>query len=315
MRVIYLAYGAAEYRRQGLFSALSLRHHDRTGRGAVTIYTDDPAPFEQAGFATVPVDRAMVAAGRGRFDFVHRLKLHVLRDAIGRLPDAEGWLLVDADTQWRAAPDALADALRAGRAVMHQSEGRVGPRSHAPVDRAVRRLLPGRGGFEMFNSGIIGLPAAGAAEAVAAALELTDRLLLHCLTRTWLEQAAVSLVLADRYPMELAGERVLHYWALNREVGVVLGPFFARHASEPIEALAAAVAAFDPVAAAQPLRDGTFRNRGSLAARRDKLRRSWQKRRTDLRVLLARLSLLFGRASPSPPAAGASPAPAPRPPA
>lgn len=296
MRVVYLAYGAEEYLRQGLFSALSLRHHDRQRRCAITIYTDQPARFAQAGFETVPVDRAAIVAGRGRFEFVHRFKLCVLRDAIGRLPDPEGWLMVDADTQWRAPADDLADALRAGRAVMHEREARVGPRSHPPIHRAVRRLLPGKAEFQMLNSGVIGVPVAGAAEALDAIIALTDRLLLHCLTRTWLEQAAVSLVLPERYAMTFAGERLLHYWSLNREVGVALGDFFARHRQTPLPELTAAIAAFDPVAAAQPLRDHTFHTRGRLAARWEKLRRSWQKRRTDLRVLGARLAMLLGRA-------------------
>lgn len=294
MRIVYQAYGAGEYRRQALFSALSLRHQDRHGRAAVVVYTDDVAAFTQAGFETVVLDRAMIAAGRGRFDFVHRLKLHVLRDAIGRSPDAEGWMVLDADTQWRTPPDDLADALRAGRAVMHVREEPVGPRSHASIHRAVLRLLPERAGFLMLNAGVVGVPAAGGAEAIDAAIALTDKLLLHCLARNWLEQAAVSLVLQERYEVAFAGERVLHYWPLNREVGIVLERFFAQHAGTPPAALTAAAAAFDPVAAAQPLRDASYSERNAWQARWAKLRRSWQRRRTDLKVIGARLGALIG---------------------
>lgn len=233
------------------------------------------------------INNTFIARGRGRFDFVHRLKLAVLRDAIDRFPDAEGWVVMDADTQWRAAPDRMADALRAGRALMHKAEAPIGPAYHRNIHRALRRVAPEDANAMMQNAGVIGVPVAGGREAIDAAIALTDQLLLHCFRRNWLEQAAVSIVVDRRFTLEYAEDEIWHYWDLNREIGPVLARFFARGLQG--DALAKAAAEFDPAPETRALQAELRARPVTLADRIAQLRRSWNKRRIDLRVIAARL--------------------------
>jgi hypothetical protein len=288
MRVIYQAYGSLDFRQQALFSALSLLHHDRAHRAHIVVYTDTPEFFAPHGIDTALLDRAFIARGRGRFDFVHRLKLAVLRDAIDRFPDAEGWVVMDADTQWRAAPDRLADALRAGRALMHKAEAPIGPEYHRNIHRALLRVAPQDANAMMQNAGVIGVPVAGGRDALDAAIALTDRLLLHCFRRNWLEQAAVSIVVDRRFQLAYAEAEIWHYWDLNREIGPALTRFFARGGSGAT--LAKAAAEFDPAPETRALQEDLRRRPVTLRDRIDRLKRSWNKRMIDLRVIVARVS-------------------------
>lgn len=81
--ILYQAYGAVEYLNQALYSILTLRHYcpDLDQKYRVIVYTDNPAFSERRGIEPRQVSVEQVQQWRGRYNFEHRFKIEMIRDA------------------------------------------------------------------------------------------------------------------------------------------------------------------------------------------------------------------------------------------
>lgn len=285
LHIIYQGYGGAAFRDQACFSALTCRHFLRgVARDIrIVIYTDRPEEFPAGEWRFETLDAKRVAAWRGRYGFVHRLKIELIRDAAQRF--GTSLLYLDGDTYWTASPGRCAEHIEAGDCVMHLSEGRLSPRNAPYLHQfLLQEQAAGRGTIvpdvEVWNAGVIGLPAQhlGLLDEVLA---LTDNLFRRCYQREWLEQLAFSHVLQQHARVVGAQNEIAHYWNRNSETPPALRQFFESNAGIGLDELAARAAAFD-LRAHTPPPDRSPRGRYAHAMR--KLRRSWRKRLVHWRV-------------------------------
>ena len=260
------AYGGERHIRQARFAALTFQHWALRAAEPprVLIYTDRPALFAALGdnVRVMPVDDARLRAWRGAIDFVHRVKLEVLLDAlaggVGRL------LYVDGDTYFRVDPATLFARIAPGRALMRVSEGpfsnrRTGiQRKMHDFVRANAFTLPDGEEVrlpettEMWDAGVIGIHASDA-PLLRRALALTDTMFPR-FPKHVIEQVAVSHVLQTRTALEPVGDDVFHYWKHAHELEPVIAAFFAGHADTPLQALADAAYALRPTGTGLPRR-------------------------------------------------------------
>lgn len=254
VRVVYLAHGSQAFRHQALFSALTLAHqlHGRETPAPceVVVYCDDPTLFAVHGFATRSLTREQVKAWSGRFGFVHRAKMEMLRHEARQA--SSPIFFVDGDTAWTAPPDEICAALHCDEPFMHEHEGQLSAQFHA-VNHARLRDHPitwkGEAvpcDLQMWNSGCIGLAPHQFGD-LDEALELCDVLFSGLYQRYWVEQMAYSLVLGKHPNLREAKPFINHYWNCNAGSAVVLERFFAEHGHLGTRELAALAAAF-PIA-------------------------------------------------------------------
>ncbi|OWY38579.1 hypothetical protein CEK28_10765 [Xenophilus sp. AP218F] len=297
--IVYLSHGGKKYHDQTRFSVLTLLHHLRAADRddiRVAVYTDDPsaAPVDPL-VRIIPLTAAELRAYRGRFDYVHRIKLMVMRRACDELDSA--MMYVDCDTRWLRVPDEAFDALLSGGSCcMHVREGELGPGFFPEYQVAATRYrepLARMGAtvakeLAMWNSGVIGTPA-GAQAFYDASLAINDFLLPRMQPRNWTEQFALSLAACSRYRMLALGDALHHYWNYSYEAPLYLNEVFAGMAADWSVARQAEYCANFAWSESR-LRELQAAPEHKRQRRRNKWRASINKRKIDLRVWLARLS-------------------------
>lgn len=304
LHIVYLSHGSRKYHDQTRFSVLTLLHlllQQQRQDVRIVVYTDDAAEVPAHPLIrAIVLQRHELAAFRGPFDYVHRIKLNVLRRASQELDGA--LLYVDCDTRWLHLPDALFARLRgeggsAPVCCMHVPEGAFSEQFFADYYRFVQHKQPqlqalgiaDTSRLLMWNAGAIGLPA-GSTAFFDDVIRTSDYLFTRVVPRNWVEQFALSLVACSRYEMVALDAALHHYWNYSYEAPLYLAAFFdAQPAGQPVEALAAACASHDW--REDELKRLQAAPEHKRQRRRNKLRNSLQKRRIDLKIAIARLGL------------------------
>lgn len=241
------AYGGPRHLRQARFCLLTFQHWALRAAEPprVLVYTTRPEEFAGTGdnVETVPVSEEQLARWRGAIDFVHRIKLEVLLDALARRPGR--LLYVDGDTWFPVDPAALFARIAPGRTLMRVSEGPFSNRSNG-IQRKMHRFvtrhafaLPGGetvripGETEMWDAGVIGIHSDDR-PLVARALALTDAM-YPLYPKHVIEQSAVSYVLQTSTALGATGDDVEHYWRSAKELEPRIAEFLEAHRALPAQ--------------------------------------------------------------------------------
>ena len=298
--IVYVVHGPLKYydqARLSILTALNLMLEAQRDDLRICVYAEQPERLPVHPLIQMhALDSAQLAAWRGPLDYVHRIKLEVLRLAARQL-DAP-FLYVDSDTRWRALPDAAFAALAApaGDAmVMHVDEGPLSAsffpsylkflQRHQGQLLETWRVPPGP--WHMWNAGAIGLAPQHAAAFLDDALRLCDWLLPRLRPRNYIEQIVLSLLGAQRLRMHALGDALHHYWPHSLQAPHYLREVFAAlpaGLSVPQEAEHLGRLHWDEQRLNALRQDPALRRQQLLS----KYRASWYKRRIDLRALLLR---------------------------
>ena len=281
--LVYLAYGPPRFLDEAIYSLASYVAVSGPRAAAVTVYTDNPGYLR----ARLPADVCYeelgadrVEAWRGPTDFVHRVKVEMLRDFCARHRGT--FVYVDTDTVFLKPLDDVFTALeRGGTAFMHENEGRLSSRKN-PVFRKLlaffrRNTFTYRGApllvppeSEMWNAGLIGLHA-DQRRLLDDVLDLTDQ--FHArYPKHVMEQFAFSYVLSRELDLSAADDRVYHYWNF-KEFGGVLSAFLAKHRT--FEEVVANRARIDPAVLIRPKLEFERLSPPVRFIRKHLLRRTW----------------------------------------
>lgn len=266
MTLVYQAYGREDIIRQSLFSVLTFLRWKLPHR--VLVYTDQTAALVDffAGFPQVEIvgiSPDQIKRWRGAIDFVHRVKIEVLLDAVERSKDSI--LYLDGDTVFLKNPEEMIGLVGPGQSVMHIMESRL-DQARDPLTKKMAKFCRSetfalqRGTVaiplmtEMWNAGVIGLHVSRA-KLLEKILELTDvayaRYQKHVI-----EQLAVSYFLQSTGKVMAASPWVLHYWQ-TKEIWQARIDTFLRSFTSARQALAA-MAEFDFSIPAPPPKKSFF---------------------------------------------------------
>ena len=236
-KIIYLSFGGTKFYDQTRFSILTLLDlllKQNRNDIRILVFTDCPKETPVHDFVeSFEITPSEIGLFRGPLDFVHRVKLEVLRRAeatIG-LP----FIYVDCDTRWIKIPNEPLDLLANGEQVffMHKDEGSISDNYFPDFFRllhdkksqllawGVRSVPP----WNMWNAGTVGIPAK-ATGLIDQMLTINDALLPYAKSRTFVEQLSVSLVATTRFDVKPFDDCLIHYWGYSHELPVVLRRFF-----------------------------------------------------------------------------------------
>jgi hypothetical protein len=318
--ILYLSHGGQKYHDQTRFSVLTLLaqliEHDRNDF-RIAVYTDQPGQLPAHDLIqALPVSPESLAAWRGPLDYVHRIKLCLLRRALCEL--GAPLIYVDSDTRWLQIPDAPFAALSGDASpkpasprpallspcYLYKVEGAISATCFPQYFHLLRKCRRGRAAWRvphgppwtMWNSGTVGIPVRSAGF-IDDVLRVTDALLPHVAYRNCVEQLALSLVASGRFEIRPFDAYLEHWWSYGSELPAYLRQRFfdALPPGLPVREQAARAGRFSIVES--DLRAIQRRPANRVVRWCAKVRTSFYKRRIDLLAFaLRRRTAASGRA-------------------
>jgi len=248
--VMYQAYGNPRIYDQALFSILTLfgslagqRHDVR-----VVVSTDTPNVFEAYDITIEVLTEEIIRQWRGKYDFVHRLKIKAVEHCLGNY-DGDVFY-ADTDTYFRTSPVELFRSLSRKTSIMFRREGIIGRDSHPSLHKFLRKNGPALGisdvsGIAMWNAGVIGIHGGNAA-LVQNVLALNDAMYDRVYRHT-VEQFAFSYVLQKETGLIDAEASITHYYENRHLVEDVIVEFLRENRGANVQSCASAALSLDPV--------------------------------------------------------------------
>lgn len=239
--IVFQAYGNEGILQECAFVLLTLsRQHtaEELKDTEVWIYTDQPEFFKAFGDCTLDlhfrqVDHTLLQQWRGAIDFVHRVKIEMLRDFT---KDREGQILyLDTDVCFFSPVTELFRNIAEGKIYMHIMEGPVHETENVifqKLSRFIKKNNPLKVGGEevniapettMWNAGVLGFHTRYK-PLLEDILLFTDEVYVQ-FHKHVVEQFAFSYYFQNAAPMLTAHTRIYHYWNL-KEIRFILASFF-----------------------------------------------------------------------------------------
>lgn len=234
--IVFLCYGYERVFHECAYALLSLdsRHSSTLRKTEIWIYTDNPGWFK--AFKDCPlqlnyreVNAETIKKWRGAIDFVHRVKIEVLKDFTnGRTGNV---LYADTDVVFTRNIVSLQTHIAQGRLCMHIMEGVVSGKGN-PIFRKLNDHIVSAGlklngkpmqDMAMWNAGVLGFNTQHV-HLLDEVLAFTDRV-YPAFPKHVVEQFAFSAYFQDASEIKAASPYIFHYWNL-KEAGLVLASFF-----------------------------------------------------------------------------------------
>jgi len=236
--IIFQCYGHEGIFHECAFALLTLSQLYATSEFKnihVVIYTDNPEWFGRFKDCGVPllfrkIDDELIKKWRGEIDFVHRVKIEVLRDFTQR--KGGNILYLDTDIVFLKRIDMMLEDIHTGDLYMHVMEGIVSEEANPILKKLAFYLreqktiqLPGKPLYDsaMWNAGVLGFSAQHYA-LLDNVLFFTD-MVYPQFPKHVVEQFAFSLYFQRSAKVRAASPYILHYWNV-KEMRIILASFF-----------------------------------------------------------------------------------------
>ncbi len=240
--LLYLAYGAASYHQEAVFSIASALARLRETPGEmldIAVFADDPAPYRDLPVRVLPLDDAMLKSWRGPHGYAFRAKRVALRAV---LAERERAVLIDTDTFFRRSPRALFERIQTGTLLCNRIGPCYGDDRGALLYRALAARLQERGlacdDLPLLNSGVIGLNA-GDVAVLDQAIALMDELFPFAGGAYTLEEFVLAVARGDKQ-LRLAEcpDLIHHYWSRKRIFRAKILAWLEKHHHAPVSSAA-----------------------------------------------------------------------------
>ena len=236
--IVFQCYGNESIFHECTYALLSLSRLYAPGElknTEIWIYTDNPGWFSSFKDCTLPlhyrqVDDKIIRAWKGEINFVHRIKIEVLKDFI---KDRTGNILyLDCDIVITHPIDQLFKNINSGQLYMHVREGLISDRSNkvlAKLHHHYKNKSPLKikekpvHEFAMWNAGVLGFNTKYS-YILDEVLTFTDSEYAK-FPKHVIEQFAFSIYFQQAGLVKAAAPYIFHYWNL-KEARTVLSSFF-----------------------------------------------------------------------------------------
>ena len=237
--ILYFVFGTATHNHlQANFAILSWLAQEGTAFDRIVVLTDAPEFYRFVDDERVVIkttDRAQLDEWEGPHQFFWRVKIKAIEAVAAEYPGSHVFYQ-DADTFCFNDPGRLRKQLDAGRCLMHAREGRL---SELPTrtEKKMWKQCRGQtfGGItitaehNMWNAGVVAIPADKVAAVVPAALAICDAMCAAGVTRRLVEQFALSVACGLKEPVLPANGTIGHYWGNKEGWNPLINGFFLRH--------------------------------------------------------------------------------------
>jgi hypothetical protein len=235
--IIFLCYGNERIFHECTYALLSLSRLYAEAWPKDTeiwIYTDNPGWFRSFKDCPLPlnykeVNAATIKKWKGDINFVHRVKIEVLKDFTSE--KSGNILYSDTDVVFTHYIDDILNGIGSGRLYMHIMEGRVSAGGN-PVFRKLNDYLAASdlklnakamNEMDMWNAGVLGFNTKYN-RLLDEILAFTDKQYPK-FRKHIVEQFAFSAYFQDKENIKRAAPYIFHYWNM-KEAGQVLASFF-----------------------------------------------------------------------------------------
>ncbi len=238
--VVYQAYGREDILQQNLFSIISLfkKHDGLQGIHKILIYTDKPEFFqkflgEQPLIQYEHMDSERLQLWRGAIQFVHRVKIEMLRHAAQLFPN-QNLFYMDGDTYFTQDPAHLFARIGYEHSYMHEAENVI-EKGRDPLSKKIAKFLK-KADFTiknrvikipvsttMWNAGVLGFSPAFFKD-LDSVLAFTDQSYSKYQKHV-MEQLAFSFFLAQKTDISNAQKEIHHYWRQKEDYSRVILDF------------------------------------------------------------------------------------------
>jgi len=236
--IVFQCYGNEAIFHECTFALLTLAQlykPEQLKNVEIWIYTDNPDWFLSFRDCSLPIgikkiNEEVIKQWKGEIDFVHRVKIEVLRDLT--LTKAGNILYLDTDVVFLRPVDTMLAAIEKGNIYMHVMEGIVSDEGNPIMKklcfylREQKRIqLTGKPLYEaaMWNAGVLGFNTQYHA-LLDDILFFTD--MVHPeFPKHVVEQFAFSLYFQRTTTIHAAAPYILHYWNV-KELRILLASFF-----------------------------------------------------------------------------------------
>jgi hypothetical protein len=227
--ILFQAYGLQDIYDETLFSLLSLYQiKPENIQTKICIYTDNEEYFKKA-LQDIPNHQVQIVqyplsqfqAWKGDINFVHRVKLEVIKDFFKQTGDSLFYL--DSDTVFLKPIQHILNNIAENeqKAYMHICEGKISDKGNPIMKKMNNFLLNNK--FEvqakkiiinpssyMWNAGVIGINISQK-HLIDQMLELTDYM-FKIYSKHVIEQFVVSYYLQNNFHLYPTDELIYHYW-------------------------------------------------------------------------------------------------------
>ncbi len=250
--LVFQAYGAETVMNECVFALLSFcRHHQPKDweKWEVWIYTDNPQFFKQFSDCPLPVfyreiNQETIRLWHGEIDFVHRVKIEVLRDFTSN--HSGNILYLDTDVCFTQPINDIFNNIGKGDLYMHILEGKIHESKNLVLQKLSKFLKTNRSftvngntisipeETAMWNAGVLGFHSFQT-PLLEDALHFTDEV-FPLFPKHLVEQFAFSFFFQKNNNLKALNIHIIHYWNL-KEIRPVLAAFFKYFKNEKWETL------------------------------------------------------------------------------
>lgn len=232
MKLVFQAYGQLNIIHQNIFSIFSLLNklNGQFEELKIIVYTDNANAFEKY-FSGIPqisyrkIDAAQIKKWRGAIDFVHRVKVEILKEVSEQYHDDVFY--VDGDTLFLDSPIKLFKLVDNKNSLMHICENVIST-GKDPLSKKIKKYLKKYQPdisihTSMWNAGVLGI-SKSINNCHQQVLDLTDKMYSQY-PKHVMEQLAFSYVLQNQTQIHPADKVILHYWNQKDEYQILINTF------------------------------------------------------------------------------------------
>lgn len=257
MIILFFAHGGKEFLNEVVFAVLSYYQHHKSNKNKIVVYTDNIEYFKTIlpeEIIYISVSSEQVKQWKGAINFVHRIKIEVLKDAFSRFPEQD-ILYLDSDVYFKENISFLQKKIENNIPIMSLKEGKIFRSKLRHFKKLALYLRTHKNTIAlnppvvinteqcMYNAGIIGLRYSDN-DIVKKALSITD--FLHPFVNTHVtEQFAFSVLLCEKGIIYEAEQNIHHYWYF-KEFREIISSFLETNQGKSFEELVSLSAMLNP---------------------------------------------------------------------
>jgi len=222
MNILYLVFGnrISDHIQAHLSIRSFLRHVD--DKDSIFVITNKPKFYERfKGVTPIGVTDKTLREWEGSKHFFWRVKIKAIEYIAKKYPD-QHLLYLDSDTVLTSGLSEIKNLLDKGKGLMHKDEGHPGKMKTKSLRMWKQVCGNTYGGVtigekhNMWNAGVVAIPAPKLQEVISLALTLCDGIVEENVERVVIEQWSLSIALYETTSLVPAEQWIAHYWG-NKE--------------------------------------------------------------------------------------------------
>jgi len=237
-RIVYQSYGNNDVFKQTLFSIFTLQYYLSETRinfpYSIIVYTDKPEIFSKYNLETSLLSQNLIQEWKGKYNFLHRVKIIIIEDAARRYNDSI--IYIDSDTYFIKSPILLFKKISSEISLMLNNEGQISKNNQKLLFNFLSNKTNmdiGNNKIFMWNASLIGIDKSNI-HLINKILELNDNI-YEKFYRHIVEQFSFSYYLQINTNIYSCDDYLIHYCGDKELVVEIISRFLEIQKAFPMQ--------------------------------------------------------------------------------